>query len=165
MFSIGTPSQDTLQSIFSASPISEYVRDRSSEGIESQGARSRTVRLPSCLFGSCGRHWLPRKCQNWKSGTVAGQNWLSNTIPLLLSLTNWCLGRESSRTATSAKGFRDFNDLATKSILGKEGLERQAKAIVSAAIEKQQAKDRDAVIEQAVRREPTQLRQDRGARR
>ena len=70
------------------------------------------------------------------------------------------------QTADS-KAFKDFNDLATKSILGKDGLERQAKAIVSSAIEKQQAKDREAVIEHAAIQEPTQRqeRQARGARR
>ena len=37
------------------------------------------------------------------------------------------------------KGFTDFNDLANKSTLGKEGVERQAKAAVEIAIEKQKA--------------------------
>jgi putative DNA primase/helicase len=36
------------------------------------------------------------------------------------------------------KGFTDFNDLANKSTLGKEGVERQAKAAVSMALEKRQ---------------------------
>ena len=66
------------------------------------------------------------------------------------------------QTADS-KAFKDFNDLATKSILGKDGLERQVKAVVSAAIEKQQAQTRQAVIEQAVRQELSQ-RQERQAR-
>ncbi len=70
------------------------------------------------------------------------------------------------QTADS-KAFKDFNDLAMKSILGKDGLERQVKAVVSAAIEKQQAKDREAVIEHSVRQElpQRQERQARGARR
>ncbi|MGO9566162.1 MAG: strawberry notch-like NTP hydrolase domain-containing protein, partial [Desulfomonilaceae bacterium] len=68
---------------------------------------------------------------------------------------------------SDSKAFKDFNDLATKSILGKDGLERQVKAVVSAAIEKQQAKTREAVIELAVIQEATQRqdRQARGARR
>lgn len=44
------------------------------------------------------------------------------------------------------KGFTDFNDLANKSALGREGVERQAKAAVSMALEKHQASQ--ATLEQ-----------------
>jgi antirestriction protein ArdC/phage/plasmid primase-like uncharacterized protein/predicted RNA methylase len=53
------------------------------------------------------------------------------------------------QTADS-KDFKDFNDLATKSLLGKESVERQAKAVVSAAIEKQRAKDQQPAKQQTV---------------
>ncbi|HRD89764.1 MAG TPA: hypothetical protein PK752_16110, partial [Accumulibacter sp.] len=37
------------------------------------------------------------------------------------------------------KGFTDFNDLATKSVLGREGLERQVRSVVDDVIERCQA--------------------------
>jgi len=42
--------------------------------------------------------------------------------------------------AANPKGFTDFNDLANKSELGKEGIERQVNSIVDAVIEKHQAR-------------------------
>ena len=59
------------------------------------------------------------------------------------------------QTADS-KDFKDFNDLATKSLLGKDGIERQAKAVVSAAIEARQAKTQQVVSEKTISQEPTQ---------
>nr|AWD72162.1 putative topoisomerase [Polaromonas sp. E5S] len=41
--------------------------------------------------------------------------------------------------SVNLKGFTDFNDLANKSKLGKEGIERQVNSIVDAVIEKHQA--------------------------
>lgn len=41
--------------------------------------------------------------------------------------------------ATNPKGFTDFNDLANKSVLGREGVERQVNSIVHSVIEKYQA--------------------------
>jgi hypothetical protein len=38
-----------------------------------------------------------------------------------------------NRTTENAKGFTDFNDLATRSCLGREGLERQVRAVVDTA--------------------------------
>jgi putative DNA primase/helicase len=42
--------------------------------------------------------------------------------------------------AANPKGFTDFNDLANKSELGKEGIERQVNSIVDSVIEKHQAR-------------------------
>jgi phage/plasmid primase-like uncharacterized protein len=58
------------------------------------------------------------------------------------------------------KAYTDFNDLAAKSVLGKGGVERQAKAVVTAAIEKHQASR-----EQGRREERVQERQPRAVRR
>jgi putative DNA primase/helicase len=41
--------------------------------------------------------------------------------------------------SANPKGFTDFNDLATKSKLGKEGIDRQVRSFVEALIEKHQA--------------------------
>ena len=38
------------------------------------------------------------------------------------------------------KGFTDFNDLATKSVLGREGIERQVRAVVDDVIKREQAR-------------------------
>jgi len=63
--------------------------------------------------------------------------------------------------AENPKAFSDFNDLATKSVLGKDGLERQVKAVVSAAVEKHQAnveQTRKEVWAQRQEREPRAMR-------
>ncbi|MDO8773539.1 MAG: zincin-like metallopeptidase domain-containing protein [Burkholderiaceae bacterium] len=41
--------------------------------------------------------------------------------------------------AANPKGFTDFNDLANKSVLGTEGIERQVRSLVNSVIEKHQA--------------------------
>ena len=41
--------------------------------------------------------------------------------------------------AAEPKGFTDFNDLATKSVLGREGIERQVRSVVDDVIERHQA--------------------------
>jgi putative DNA primase/helicase len=41
--------------------------------------------------------------------------------------------------AANPKGFTDFNDLATKSVLGREGIERQVRSVVDDVIERYQA--------------------------
>ncbi len=41
--------------------------------------------------------------------------------------------------AAEPKGFTDFNDLATKSVLGREGIERQVRSVVDDVIERYQA--------------------------
>jgi putative DNA primase/helicase len=64
--------------------------------------------------------------------------------------------------AGNPKGFTDFNDLATKSALGVEALERQVQAAVGKAIEKHQA--RAERQEQTQEQERTQKRQPRAAR-
>lgn len=59
------------------------------------------------------------------------------------------------------KAYTDFNDLAVKSVLGKGGVERQVKAVVTAAIEKHQARrEQDRREERARRqeREPRAMR-------
>jgi phage/plasmid primase-like uncharacterized protein len=38
------------------------------------------------------------------------------------------------QTTENAKGFTDFNDLATRSCLGREGIERQVRAVVESAV-------------------------------
>ena len=66
-----------------------------------------------------------------------------------------------SEQAETPKAFSDFNDLATKSVLGKDGLERQVKAVVSAAVEKHQAnveQTRKEVWAQRQEREPRAMR-------
>jgi len=42
--------------------------------------------------------------------------------------------------AANPKGFTDFNDLATKSVLGREGIERQVRAVVDDVIERERAR-------------------------
>lgn len=42
--------------------------------------------------------------------------------------------------ASDPKGFTDFNDLATKSALGKEGIDRQVRCVVNSIIEKHHAR-------------------------
>ena len=42
--------------------------------------------------------------------------------------------------AANPKGFTDFNDLATKSALGKEGIDRQVRNVVGSIVEEQQAR-------------------------
>jgi putative DNA primase/helicase len=68
---------------------------------------------------------------------------------------------KGEQTADS-KDFKDFNDLAAKSVLGKEGLEAQVKAVVSSALEKQGIKNEEAPASQEV---TTGFRKARGARR
>ena len=38
--------------------------------------------------------------------------------------------------AAEPKGFTDYNDLATKSVLGREGIERQVRSVVDEVIER-----------------------------
>jgi phage/plasmid primase-like uncharacterized protein len=59
------------------------------------------------------------------------------------------------------KGFTDFNDLANKSALGREGVERQAKAAVSMAIEKRQASLEQNQTQTQTRQEKRTPRQER----
>ena len=42
--------------------------------------------------------------------------------------------------AANPKGFTDFNDLATKSVLGREGIERQVRSVVDDVIERERAR-------------------------
>jgi putative DNA primase/helicase len=63
------------------------------------------------------------------------------------------------------KGFTDFNDLANKSALGKEGVQRQAKAAVSMALEKRQATQASqATVEQTQAQTRQQQRSQRQER-
>ena len=48
--------------------------------------------------------------------------------------------QEQAANAEGNKSFKDFNDLATKSTLGKEGVDRQVRSIVNSEIEKHQAR-------------------------
>ncbi|WP_367899687.1 zincin-like metallopeptidase domain-containing protein [Xanthomonas oryzae] len=66
--------------------------------------------------------------------------------------------------AGNPKGFTDFNDLATKSTLGVDGLERQAQAAVGKAIEKHQARTEQQAQKQVQQHEPKQERKPRAAR-
>ena len=59
--------------------------------------------------------------------------------------------------AANPKGFTDFNDLATKSVLGQEGIARQVRSVVDDVIEWQRGRSvegraRGERQEQAVRR-------------
>lgn len=57
--------------------------------------------------------------------------------------------------AANPKGFTDFNDLATKSALGKEGIDRQVRSVVGSVIEKHQARieqQQERVQQQRLRR-------------
>lgn len=65
--------------------------------------------------------------------------------------------------AGNPKGFTDFNDLATKSVLGLDGVERQVQAAVGKAIEKHQARAQQQTQEQQHERKQEQ-RQQRAAR-
>ncbi len=56
--------------------------------------------------------------------------------------------------AENPKVFSDFNDLATKSVLGKDGLERQVKAVVSIAVEKHRANIAQTRKEMTQRKDP-----------
>jgi antirestriction protein ArdC/phage/plasmid primase-like uncharacterized protein len=63
--------------------------------------------------------------------------------------------------ADNPKAFSDFNDLATKSVLGKDGLERQVKTVVSAAVEKHRSsvdQTRKEARAQRQEREPRAMR-------
>lgn len=60
--------------------------------------------------------------------------------------------------SADSKSIKDWNDLATKSLLGKDGVRRQARAVVSAALEKRQAGSERA------RRQQEELRQEREPR-
>jgi len=54
--------------------------------------------------------------------------------------------------ASDPKGFSDFNDLATKSVLGKEGIKRQVCAIVDSVLEKHLARSQQQEpVQQQVR--------------
>ncbi|CAE6824269.1 DNA primase TraC [Paraburkholderia aspalathi] len=66
--------------------------------------------------------------------------------------------------AGNPKGFTDFNDLATKSALGVDALERQVQAAVGKAIEKHQARVERQEQKQEQEQERTQKRQPRAAR-
>ncbi|MFA5922422.1 MAG: strawberry notch family protein [Methylococcaceae bacterium] len=50
------------------------------------------------------------------------------------------LSDEQKEAITQMKSFTDFNDLATKSVLGKEGIERQVHSVVFSVIDKHQAR-------------------------
>lgn len=59
------------------------------------------------------------------------------------------------------KAYTDFNDLAVKSVLGKGGVERQVKAVVTAATEKHQSRRKQDRREERVQRperEPRAMR-------
>ena len=56
--------------------------------------------------------------------------------------------------AENPKAFSDFNDLATKSVLGKDGLERQVEAVVSIAVEKHRANIAQTRKEMTQRKDP-----------
>ncbi|UEQ17618.1 DUF5710 domain-containing protein (plasmid) [Xanthomonas phaseoli pv. manihotis] len=66
--------------------------------------------------------------------------------------------------AGNPKGFTDFNDVATKSALGVEGVERQVQAAVGKAIEKHQARAEQQTQKQEQQRELKQERRPRAAR-
>jgi putative DNA primase/helicase len=66
--------------------------------------------------------------------------------------------------AGNPKSFIDFNDLATKSALGVDGVERQVQAAVGKAIEKHQARDEQQTQHQEQQRERKQERKPRAAR-
>lgn len=61
------------------------------------------------------------------------------------------------------KGFTDFNDLATKSSLGREGLDRQVRAEVGLAIEKHQERIEQKRLEQVQTQTQTEKQQPRRA--
>jgi len=50
------------------------------------------------------------------------------------------LSDEQKDAIAKMKSFTDFNDLATKSVLGKEGIERQLRSVVFSVIDKHQAR-------------------------
>jgi len=66
--------------------------------------------------------------------------------------------------AGNPKGFTDFNDLASKSALGIEGVERQVQGAVGKAIEKHQTRTQQQTQQQEQQRERKQEGQPRGVR-
>jgi phage/plasmid primase-like uncharacterized protein len=60
--------------------------------------------------------------------------------------------------SANPKGFTDFNDLATKSELRKEGIDRQVQSIVEAVIEKHQARNVEEQQQERVQRQEQQPR-------
>ncbi|WP_178392299.1 zincin-like metallopeptidase domain-containing protein [Burkholderia sp. SRS-W-2-2016] len=66
--------------------------------------------------------------------------------------------------AANPKGFTDFNDLAMKSTLGVEAVERQVQAAVGKAIEKHQVRSQQQAQKQEQQHERKQERQPRAVR-
>ena len=64
----------------------------------------------------------------------------SRSIQKIVSGTKALLSKEQQAALARIKRYSDFNDLATQSRLGREGLERQVKITVNKAIEEAQQK-------------------------
>lgn len=73
------------------------------------------------------------------------------------------LTTEQQEAIKQMKGFTDFNDLATKSSLGREGLDRQVRAEVGLAIEKHQERIEQKRLEQVQTQTQTEKHQPRRA--
>ena len=67
--------------------------------------------------------------------------------------TGKALSVEQTAALAQMKQFTDFNDLANKSVLGSEGIDRQVRSLVESVIEKHQA----------AQAQSEQQEQDRGA--
>ena len=63
--------------------------------------------------------------------------------------------------AADPKGFTDFNDLATKSVLGEEAVARQASAVVDKAITQHQQRTQRLQRDNAQHEQPGKGREDR----
>jgi antirestriction protein ArdC/phage/plasmid primase-like uncharacterized protein len=74
------------------------------------------------------------------------------------------LGTEQLSALRAMKAYTDFNDLATKSTIGIEGVERQVQAAVGKAIERHQARTQQQTHQQEEQRERKQERQPRAVR-
>lgn len=74
------------------------------------------------------------------------------------------LSAEQLSALRAMKAHTDFNDLATKSAVGVEGLDRQVQAAVGKAIEKHQARTEQQTQKQVQQHEPKQERKPRAAR-
>jgi len=87
------------------------------------------------------------------------QSYPSNLEPVTPEkYRNGDLSDDQQAALARMKQFTDFNDLSTKSVLGKEGIERQVRAVVDSVIECHQARNIEEQKQERVQRQEQQPR-------